>query len=160
MASEVAKVTQQDFDLDKALKQVRDILSDNNDFNTVSKWSDLNTLTYKNGRYIANTALFVDIRESSQFLASNDNRIVARLYRSYISEAIMILKNHSCCNEINIVGDCVSAIFTENEDLTQSNYNNDRSDIIEDLKSASMIRPTVDIIKYFIFKKIWFLYTY
>lgn len=54
MASEVAKVTQQDFDLDKALKHVRDILSDNNDFNTVSKWSDLNTLTYKNGRYIVN----------------------------------------------------------------------------------------------------------
>ena len=153
MASEVAKVTQQDFDLDKALKHVRDILSDNNDFNTVSKWSDLNTLTYKNGRYIANTALFVDIRESSQFLASNDNRIVARLYRSYISEVIMILKNHSCCNEINIVGDCVSAIFTENEDLTQSNYNNDRSDIIEALKSASMIRPTVDIINTLFSKK-------
>ncbi|KRL06148.1 adenylate/guanylate cyclase domain-containing protein [Liquorilactobacillus mali] len=153
MSDNVVKITQKDFNLDKAITHIKEVLFESNTFDTVDNWSDLNNLTFKNGRYIENTALFVDIRKSSKFVSSTDSRIVARLYRSYISEVIMILRSHSCCKEINIVGDCISAIFTENKKQSQDNYNNDRSDVIEALLSASMIQPTIEIINTLFSKK-------
>lgn len=36
---------------------------------------------------------------------------LARLYRAYISEMVAIVNSFKTCKEINIVGDCVSAMF-------------------------------------------------
>lgn len=153
MAGEVVTIKHKDFSLDKAVKHIESIMSDSNDFSEVSNWSSLNNLTYKNGIYIKNTALFVDIRESSNFLSTHSTSVVARLYRSYISEIVMILRSFYCCKEINIVGDCVSAIFIEDKEATINTYSGDQSDVIESLKAASMIGPTITIINNLFEKK-------
>lgn len=146
MSENVLKIQQKDFNLEKAIEHIKQVLSDSNNFTTSENWSNLENLTFKNGTYIENTALFIDIRKSSDFVSKNDSRIVARLYRAYISEVVMILRSHHCCKEINIVGDCISAVFTEDKKKSTNDYNGDRSDVIEALQSASMIQPIIGII--------------
>lgn len=68
-------------------------------------------LTYTNGFYVYCTALFVDIRGSSQLPQKYKRPTLARIYRSYLSEVIAIMNANSCCSEINIQGDCVWGIF-------------------------------------------------
>lgn len=153
MSDNVVKIKQKDFNLEKAITHIKEVLSESNNFDKVDDWSNLNNLTFKNGIYIENTALFIAIRESSKFVSSTDSKIIARLYRAYISEVIMILRSHSCCKEINIVGDCISAIFTEDKKKSDDDYNGDRSDVIEALTSASMIQPTIEIINTLFSKK-------
>jgi class 3 adenylate cyclase len=68
-------------------------------------------LTYTNGFYVNCTALFVDIRGSSQLPKRYRRPTLARIYRSYLSEVIAIMNANSCCSEVNIQGDCVWGIF-------------------------------------------------
>ncbi|WP_065675002.1 adenylate/guanylate cyclase domain-containing protein [Lactiplantibacillus pentosus] len=145
MASETVKIKQKDFCLEKAISHIKKVLNQSDDFDHVDHLPDLNNLTYSNGVYVSNTAFFIDIRDSSKHVKSNHIKVNARLYRAYISEIIMILRSHPCCKEINIVGDCVSAIFIEDKELSKK-YSGDKSDVIEALQSASMIIPTVGII--------------
>jgi class 3 adenylate cyclase len=68
-------------------------------------------LTYTNGFYVNCTALFVDIRGSSQLPEQYRRPTLARIYRSYLSEVIAIINANSRCSEVNIQGDCVWGIF-------------------------------------------------
>ena len=78
-------------------------------------------LTYDNGYYLDCYALFVDIRDSSQLPRIHQKRVLAKLYRSYISELTAIMQSYSNCREINIVGDCVNGVFsyTTKDDVMQ-----------------------------------------
>lgn len=147
----VKEIKYKEFNLNKAESYINNILDDSNDFKHLDNWNSLDNLTYTNGLYIDNTAIFIDIRNSSIFTKDVDTRVSARLYRAYINELIIVLRSHKCCKEINIVGDCVSAIFVE--DKNQSKEYNDKSDIIEALQSASMINATVDLINTLFSKK-------
>ncbi|NMV51854.1 mononucleotidyl cyclase [Lactobacillus reuteri] len=135
------------FDLSTAEDVIKKILTDTNKFDHLDYMPSLdNALSYTNGAYVKNTAFFIDIRNSSKLIKKEgyERRIIARFYRSYISEIIAVLRSHECCREINIVGDCVSAIFVENKD--KSGEYKDRSDVIEALESASMFNPLLGII--------------
>jgi len=69
-------------------------------------------LTFTNGFYLSCSALFVDIRKSSELTDYHKNRALAKLYRAYISEVVAVLNGDPNCAEINVVGDCVSGIFS------------------------------------------------
>lgn len=68
-------------------------------------------LTYTNGYYVNCTALFVDMRKSSELPQKHKRPTLAKIYRSYISEMVAVMNGSALCREINIVGDCVSGIF-------------------------------------------------
>jgi len=70
-----------------------------------------NSFTYENGYYGWVTAIFIDIRNSSQLFTNSDKSKVSKIIRSFSSETIEILRESSDLREIGIRGDCVYAIY-------------------------------------------------
>jgi class 3 adenylate cyclase len=80
-------------------------------FTEVDSLPDRDKLTFTNGFYAYCTALFVDIRESSELPSQYKRPRLARIYRAFISETVAILNSDSFVREVNIVGDCVWAVY-------------------------------------------------
>lgn len=72
---------------------------------------DRDALTYTNGFYANCSALFVDIRDSSELPRKYNRPALAKIYRAFISELVAIMNGHPKAREINIVGDCVWGVF-------------------------------------------------
>jgi class 3 adenylate cyclase len=72
---------------------------------------DRDALTYTNGFYAYCSALFVDLRESSSLPGIYNRPALAKLYRAFISETVAVLNSDSSAREVNIVGDCVWAVY-------------------------------------------------
>lgn len=72
---------------------------------------DRDKLTFTNGFYAYCTALFVDIRDSSKLPSNYKRPRLARIYRAFISETVAILNSDPHVREVNIVGDCVWAVY-------------------------------------------------
>jgi class 3 adenylate cyclase len=68
-------------------------------------------LTYINGFYVNCTALFVDICDSSKMTDEHKRPVLAKIYRSFISELVAFFNGFDICKEVNIHGDCVWAVF-------------------------------------------------
>lgn len=80
-------------------------------FEEVKSLPDRDRLTFTNGFYANCTALFVDIRDSSKLPEKYNRPALAKLYRAFISEAVAVLNGNATAREINIVGDCVWAVY-------------------------------------------------
>ena len=70
------------------------------------------SFTFSNGYYCWISAIFVDIRNSSNLFANEDKAKVAKIIRSFTSEVIEILRKDENLREIGIRGDCVYAIYS------------------------------------------------
>ncbi len=68
-------------------------------------------LTYTNGFYGRCSAIFIDIRDSSGLTAKHKRPTLAKIYRSFISEMVAVLNANENVREVNIVGDCVWAVY-------------------------------------------------
>lgn len=68
-------------------------------------------LTYNNGFYGRCAAVFIDIRDSSGLTRRYKRPTLAKIYRSFISEMVAVLNGHENVREVNIVGDCVWAVY-------------------------------------------------
>lgn len=68
-------------------------------------------LTYANGFYGHCSAVFVDIRSSSGLPNKYKRPTLAKIYRAFISEMVAVLNSHDKVREVNIVGDCVWAVY-------------------------------------------------
>ena len=68
-------------------------------------------LTYTNGFYGRCSAVFVDIRDSSGLTGKHKRPTLAKIYRSFISEMVAVLNSYVKVREVNIVGDCVWAVY-------------------------------------------------
>lgn len=69
-------------------------------------------LTDHNGFYVECTAIFIDIRGSTQLREKHaQRRTLGKLYRAYVSECVAVLNGNSRCSQVFIQGDCVSAVF-------------------------------------------------
>jgi class 3 adenylate cyclase len=65
--------------------------------------------------------LFVDIRGSKELSNKHNKPVLAKIYRSYISEVIAVLRGNIVINEIYIEGDGVWAVFnTTSQDQVNS----------------------------------------
>lgn len=95
------------------------------------------------------TSFFIDLRGSTDLIETQgkQSKSLARIYRAYISEIVAIVNNFTTCKEINIVGDCVSAIFAGKTELSEKPE-------IEALCAASMSNAMMNVlnVKY---KKKW-----
>jgi class 3 adenylate cyclase len=80
-------------------------------YETVDSIPDRARLTYANGFYVNCTAVFIDIRGSSDLTTLHKTPVLGKIYRSYISECVALLNTSRQCREIFIAGDCVSGIF-------------------------------------------------
>jgi class 3 adenylate cyclase len=112
-------------------------------FPEVNEIPSLDKLTYKNGFYVNCTALFVDIRSSSELPNKHKRPTLAKIYRAYISEVVAIMNANVNCSEIRIDGDCVSGI-----------YNTPQKHQIDNLFNvASAIHSLIKILNYKFKKK-------
>lgn len=100
------------YDFDKGLQRLDNIidLSDSS-FEERDEIPKRDELRFNNGFYVNCSALFVDIRNSSNLPSVHRRPTLAKIYRSYISETVAIMNSIDSCAEINIVGDAVSGIF-------------------------------------------------
>ena len=68
--------------------------------------------TFTNGYYSWVSAIFVDMRDSTELCANEDKEKLAKVFRSFSSEIIEILRDDDNLREIGIRGDCVYAVYT------------------------------------------------
>ncbi len=55
--------------------------------------------------------MFIDMRGSNALADKHKRPTLAKMYRSYISELVAVLKGNTCVDEICIEGDCVWGVF-------------------------------------------------
>lgn len=67
--------------------------------------------TYENGIVCWVSAIFVDIKNSSELFKTRDEKL-ARLLRAFTSELITIMQDFDKYSQIGIRGDCVYAIYS------------------------------------------------
>jgi class 3 adenylate cyclase len=131
------------YKFEDSLVRLDSILNSTSTFDDKDDIPKRDTLTYTNGYYVKCCALFVDLRDSSTLPNIHQKKVLAKIYRSYISEIVAILNGYDDCKEINIVGDCVSAIFRGRFML----------DIDDTFSAAARINSVVQILNYKLEKK-------
>jgi len=132
------------FNLESSLKRIDAILNaDNNQFEEVNSIPNRDKLTYTNGFYVNCAALFVDIRESSTMTDEHRRPVLAKVYRSFISEIVALFNENNITKEVNIHGDCVWCVC-------DTPY---KSDIDELFSMAARACSMVDILNYKLKKK-------
>ena len=107
------KSNYQEYNFEKSRDRIDDILkTEDKSFEEVDKIPSRDRLTFTNGFYVNKTSsLFVDVRNSSNLPSKYKRPVLARIYRSYISETVAIINGNIHCAEINIHGDSVWGIF-------------------------------------------------
>lgn len=100
------------YDIEKSAKRMDEILdAGSGNFSDSDTIPARSSLTYTNGYYVNITALFIDIVGSSDMTDEHKRPVLAKLYRSFISECTAIMNSESSCKEISINGDCVWGVF-------------------------------------------------
>lgn len=92
--------------------RIQEILNQPSDnFQEVDGLPDRDRLTYSNGFYGMCSAVFIDIRDSSRLPDKHNRPTLAKIYRAFISEMVAVLNSDPFVREVNIVGDCVWAVY-------------------------------------------------
>ena len=101
------------YEFAKSRDRVKEILdARDTSYEEVETIPSRDRLTFTNGFYVTKTsALFVDIRSSSELPNKYKRPTLAKIYRSYISELTAVINGNSDCAEINIHGDSVWGVF-------------------------------------------------
>ena len=123
----------------KSFNRIEDIIAaSNNSFEELNEIPSRDKLTYTNGFYVNCSALFVDIRGSSQLPEKHTRPKLAKLYRVFLSEIVAVMNGSNICAEVNIVGDCVSGIFNTSS----------QQEINEVFNTAAQISSLIDVMNY------------
>jgi len=69
------------------------------------------SLSYNKGFYVNCSAMFVDMRDSKSLADNYKRPTLARIYKSFISELVAVMKGHEKVKELNIEGDCVWGVY-------------------------------------------------
>lgn len=137
------------FNFDKSLERIDSILNDPTTYEEADDIPSIDDLTFNNGKYVKCAAFFIDLRDSTDLIKKQGriSKSLARLYRAYISEIVAIVNSFETCREINIIGDCVSAMFAGKTEESET-------PVIEALSAASMCNGMMKVlnVKY---KKKW-----
>lgn len=106
------KATNVIYDFVNSLKRIDEILNaDNEQYEEKDSIPSRDSLSFTNGYYVNCTALFVDICDSSKLPEYQNRPVLAKIYRSFISELVALFNGAAKCKEVNIHGDCVWAVF-------------------------------------------------
>lgn len=132
------------YDFEKSRARIDEILDAGSDsFSDSSSIPSRNELTFTNGFYVYCTALFVDIRDSSDMTDKHRRPVLAKIYRSFISEMVALMNDYPKCKEVSILGDCVWCVC-------DTPY---KSDIDDVFSLAARVCSLVDVINYKLEKK-------
>lgn len=100
------------YDYVASAKRIDDILNQpSRQFEEADSLPDRDRLTFTNSFYGWCSAIFVDIRDSSGLTAKHNRPTLAKIYRVFISEMVAVLNGADQVREVNIVGDCVWAVY-------------------------------------------------
>lgn len=100
------------YDHEASFARIDTILSaPSGSFEEVDSLPDRDKLTFTNGFYGYCSALFIDIRDSSSLPSVYKRPRLAKLYRAFISEMVANFNSLPNVREVNIVGDCVWAVY-------------------------------------------------
>lgn len=91
--------------------RIKEILDSSEKFEEVNEIPGRDKLTFSNGFYVNCTALFIDIRGSSQLPDNHTRPVLGKIYRSYLSECVAVINGDVNCREVFINGDCVSGVL-------------------------------------------------
>jgi class 3 adenylate cyclase len=100
-------------------------------------------LTFLNGYYVDITVLFVDMRGSKDLADKHTRPVLAKIYRSYISEIVAVMKGDPTISEIYIEGDGVWGVFNTTTE----------PDVNQVFSTAACISSLVDILNIKLAKK-------
>jgi class 3 adenylate cyclase len=131
------------YNFEKSLERIDAILNSSNFYENNNKFPNRDDLTFTNGYYVNVTSLFIDLRDSSKLPEKHKTNVLAKIYRSYISEVVAIINGNVHCREVNIVGDCVSAIFETPK----------KADVDTVLETAAQLDSLIEVINYKLRKK-------
>lgn len=93
-------------------KRINEILKNYMEVSKVDHIPNDESFTFQNAYYGWVTAIFVDIRNSTELFTKESQVDVARIIRSFTSEIIEILRENDMLLEIGIRGDCVYAVYS------------------------------------------------
>lgn len=99
------------YDYKQGKNRVESILDNHMEIEEKNRLPSDSNFTFENGYLSWVTAIFVDIRDSTELFSKNDES-TAKIVRSFTSEIIEILRAADNLREIGIRGDCVYAIYT------------------------------------------------
>ena len=100
------------YDFNKSIERIDDILyGADSSYEDKDSIPSRNSLTFDNGFNVSCSALFIDIRGSKDLSEKHTKPVLSKIYKSYISELIAVLKAHASVNELYIEGDSVWGIF-------------------------------------------------
>jgi len=109
------------YDFEKSRERMDEILdSSENNYQESSKVPNIDDLTYANGYHINCSALFIDLRGSKELATKHQKKVLAKIYRAYISELVALLNGNLNIQQIYIEGDCVWGVFNT-ETISQIN---------------------------------------
>ncbi|USL28000.1 adenylate/guanylate cyclase domain-containing protein [Priestia megaterium] len=131
------------YNFEKSLERIDKILNFTSAFEDKKDIPKRDDLTFTNGYYVNCCSLFIDIRDSSKMPEKHQKRVLAKIYRAYISEIVAVINGSIICKEINIIGDCVSAIFKGQI----------KKDVEEVLNIAAQVNSLIDVLNYKFMKK-------
>ncbi|MFW0696706.1 adenylate/guanylate cyclase domain-containing protein [Aliarcobacter butzleri] len=100
-----------DYNYKAGKKRIKDILNNKLQVIENNKIPNNENFTFSNAYYGWVTAIFVDIRNSTDLFSKGNKEIVSKMIRSFTSEIIEILRNDDNLREIGIRGDCIYAIY-------------------------------------------------
>lgn len=106
------KATNGSYSIYESVERIDEILSTSDaSFEDKDSIPDRDKLTYTNGFYVNCSCIFIDVRDSSGLTNKYLRPTLARIYRSFISEAVAVMNSSSDCREVNIHGDAVWGVM-------------------------------------------------
>ena len=112
-------------------------------FEEVDGLPDRDKLSFTNGFYGMCSAVFIDIRDSSGLTDKHKRPTLAKIYRAFISEMVAVLNSDPYVREVNIVGDCVWAVYKTTQ----------KTDIDDVFSLATKANTLIDLLNHHYGKK-------
>ncbi|WP_208592338.1 adenylate/guanylate cyclase domain-containing protein [Gracilibacillus suaedae] len=102
------------YDYKERKKKVEEILDNTDKIEEVDKLPSEDNFTYTNGYKAWVSAIFIDLRDSTNLFTKHEELDIAKVIRGFTSEIIEILRKdtNNQLKEIGIRGDCVFAIYS------------------------------------------------
>jgi class 3 adenylate cyclase len=99
------------YDFNRSIERVSEVLNGSDSlYEDKKSIPSRDSLTFNNGVYVECSAIFIDIRGSKILNGKHTRPVLAKIYKTYISELIAVLKNHTKISEMYIEGDSVWGI--------------------------------------------------
>lgn len=131
------EATYSSFDYQKSIERISELLDTSDaSYEDHTGIPARDRLTFANGFYVDVTVLFVDMRKSKELSEKHTRPVLAKIYRTYISETVAVLKGNATISEVYIEGDGVWAVFNTTT----------KAEVVSVFETAAQIASLVDII--------------